>query len=171
VTDHPSQITDAMVDDLVDEARTRNYEYAENDAVNELVIVMNSFDTNFDGGNEVYAANTRAFAYGVGETDGNGNWTAGETKRPIRIDKNERQRVYLVNATEFDPCQLFPYPLAVLRLLRPRDDVAADAPDCRHGHADAGRPSEVSSNSTTPIMSRGCTCSMLISRSSPNSAG
>jgi len=35
VTDHPSQITDAMVDDLVDEARTRNYEYAENDAVNE----------------------------------------------------------------------------------------------------------------------------------------
>ncbi|PGF15050.1 copper oxidase [Natrinema sp. CBA1119] len=102
VTDHPSQITDAMVDDLVDEAKTRNHEYAENDAVNELVIVMNSFDTNFDGGNEVYAANTRAFAYGVGETDGNGDWTAGETKRPIRIDKNERQRVYLVNATEFD---------------------------------------------------------------------
>ncbi|PCR91090.1 multicopper oxidase domain-containing protein [Natrinema ejinorense] len=102
VTDHPSQITDAMRDDLVDEAKTRNHEYAENDAVNEMVMVMNSFDTNFDGENEVYAANTRAFAYGVGETDANGNWTAGETKRPIQIDKNERQRVYLVNATEFD---------------------------------------------------------------------
>jgi FtsP/CotA-like multicopper oxidase with cupredoxin domain len=102
VTDHPSQLTDAMVEDLVDEAKTRNHEYAENDAVNEMVMVMNSFDTNFDGGNEVYAANTRAFAYGVGETDAKGNWEAGETKRPIQIDKNERQRVYLVNATEFD---------------------------------------------------------------------
>ncbi|WP_090611950.1 multicopper oxidase domain-containing protein [Natrinema salaciae] len=102
VTDHPSQITDAMVEDVVDEAKTRNHEYAENDAINEMVMVMNSFDTNFDGENEVYAANTRAFAYGVGETDANGNWKPGETKRPIQIDKNERQRVYLVNATEFD---------------------------------------------------------------------
>jgi FtsP/CotA-like multicopper oxidase with cupredoxin domain len=102
VTDHPSQITDAMVEDLVAEAKTRNHEYDENDAVNEMVIVMNSFDTNFDGGNEVYAANTRAFAYGVGETDGRGNWEAGETKRPIQIDGQKRQRVYLVNATEFD---------------------------------------------------------------------
>jgi FtsP/CotA-like multicopper oxidase with cupredoxin domain len=87
---------------FVEEAKSRNHEYAENDAVNEMVMVMNSFDTNFDGGNEVYAANTRAFAYGVGSTDGTGNWTAGETKRPIQIDKNERQRVYLSNATEFD---------------------------------------------------------------------
>ena len=107
VTDHPSQLTDAMVEDLVAEAETRNHEYDENDAVNELVMVMNSFDTNFDGENEVYAANTRAFAYGVGETDANGNWEAGETKRPIQIDKNERQRVYLVNATEFDPINSF----------------------------------------------------------------
>ncbi|MFB6301681.1 MAG: multicopper oxidase domain-containing protein [Haloferacaceae archaeon] len=87
---------------LVEQAKRRNHEYPESDAVNEMVIVMNSFDTNFDGGNEVYAANTRAFAYGVGETDGEGNWQAGETKHPIRIDRNEPQRVYLVNATEFD---------------------------------------------------------------------
>ncbi|WP_049892908.1 multicopper oxidase domain-containing protein [Natronococcus jeotgali] len=87
---------------LIDEAKSRNHEYAENDAVNEMVMVMNSFDTNFDGENEVYAANTRAFAYGVGESDAKGNWKAGETKHPIQIDKNERQRVYLVNATEFD---------------------------------------------------------------------
>ncbi|WP_254538831.1 multicopper oxidase domain-containing protein [Halomarina litorea] len=99
---HASQITDELRADLVAEAKTRNHEYPENDAVNEMVIVMNSFDTNFDGGNEVYAANTRAFAYGVGRTDGEGNWDAGETKRPIQIDGQQRQRVYLANATEFD---------------------------------------------------------------------
>ncbi|WP_310930680.1 multicopper oxidase domain-containing protein [Halogeometricum luteum] len=99
---HRSQITDELRAELVAEAKTRNHEYAENDAVNEMVMVMNGFDTNFDGGNEVYAANTRAFAYGVGETDGRGNWKAGETKRPIQIDKNQRQRVYLINAIEFD---------------------------------------------------------------------
>jgi FtsP/CotA-like multicopper oxidase with cupredoxin domain len=101
-TDYQGPITDEFRGRLVAEARSRNHEYPENDAVNEMVIVMNSFDTNFDGGNEVYAANTRAFAYGVGQTDGEGNWKAGETKRPIQIDKNERQRIYLVNATEFD---------------------------------------------------------------------
>ncbi|RDZ39607.1 copper oxidase [Haloferax sp. Atlit-10N] len=99
---HRSQITDELRAELVAEAKTRNHEYAENDAVNEMVMVMNGFDTNFDGGNEVYAANTRAFAYGVGDTDGRGNWKAGETKRPIQIDKNQRQRVYLINAIEFD---------------------------------------------------------------------
>jgi FtsP/CotA-like multicopper oxidase with cupredoxin domain len=89
-------------DRLVGIAKTRNHEYSENDAVNEMVIVMNSFDTNFDGGNEVYAANTRAFGYGVGETDSNGNWKPGQMKHPIQIDKNQLQRVYLVNVTEFD---------------------------------------------------------------------
>ena len=107
VIDHPSQITPAMTDDLVAEAETRNHESAANDDVNEMVMVMNGFDTNFDGENEVYAANTRAFAYGVGKTDAKGNWEAGETKRPIQIDRNERQRVYLVNATEFDPINSF----------------------------------------------------------------
>jgi FtsP/CotA-like multicopper oxidase with cupredoxin domain len=102
VHDHPSQIPDEMVDDLVAEAKSRNHEYPENDDVNELVMVMNGFDTNFDGGNEVYAVNTQAFAYGVGQTDGEGNWEAGETKRPIQIDRNQRQRVYLVNTIEFD---------------------------------------------------------------------
>jgi FtsP/CotA-like multicopper oxidase with cupredoxin domain len=95
-------IDDDYTTTLVEEAKTRNHEYVENDDVDELVMVMNSFDTNFDGGNEVYAVNTRAFAYGVGETDGRGNWAPGETKRPIQIDRNERQRIYLSNATEFD---------------------------------------------------------------------
>ncbi|MFN2526061.1 MAG: multicopper oxidase domain-containing protein [Actinomycetota bacterium] len=55
---------------------------------NEMVMVMNAFDTNFDGGNEIYAINTVAFAY---------------LERPIVIERNELQRVHLINVTEFDP--------------------------------------------------------------------
>jgi len=54
----------------------------------EMVMVTNGFDTNFDGENEVYAANTVAFAY---------------QKNPIVIRKGELQRIYLVNTLEFDP--------------------------------------------------------------------
>jgi FtsP/CotA-like multicopper oxidase with cupredoxin domain len=96
-------VDDAFREELVEVARSRNHEYAENDAVNEMVLVMNGFDTDFDGENGVYAANTRAFAYGVGRTDGDGEWESGETKRPVRIRRDEPQRVYLLNATEFDP--------------------------------------------------------------------
>jgi FtsP/CotA-like multicopper oxidase with cupredoxin domain len=53
----------------------------------EMVMVMNGFDTNFDGENEVYAVNTVAFAY---------------HHRPIEVRKGELQRIYLVNALEFD---------------------------------------------------------------------
>ncbi|HEU5050361.1 MAG TPA: multicopper oxidase domain-containing protein, partial [Gemmatimonadales bacterium] len=53
----------------------------------ELVMMMNGFDTNFDGENEVYAVNTVAFHY---------------QKYPIRLQKGELTRVYLVNITEFD---------------------------------------------------------------------
>ncbi len=100
-------ITDEVREDLVARAKSRNHEYDEHgytdhDGVNEMVMVMNGFDTNFDGENEVYAANTQAFAYGVAETDGKGSWAGGETIHPIRIDGNELQRVYLVNAIEFD---------------------------------------------------------------------
>ncbi|MFB6295310.1 MAG: multicopper oxidase domain-containing protein, partial [Halobacteriales archaeon] len=113
---HPSQITPEFEDELVARARSRNevdpayqgvHEYTDHDGVNEMVMVMNGFDTNFDGANEVYAANTRAFGYGVGETNGNGEWEAGETKKPIAVDRNELQRVYLVNTIEFDPINSF----------------------------------------------------------------
>ena len=100
-------MTDDYRDRLVAEAKQRNHTYPENDDVDELVVVMNAFDTNFDGKNEVYAANTRAFAYGVGQTDGNGEWEASETKRPIQIDSEQRQLVYLLNVTEFDPVNSF----------------------------------------------------------------
>jgi FtsP/CotA-like multicopper oxidase with cupredoxin domain len=111
VPSHESQVTDALVDDVVDRARSLNdsdpaYRDRGVDA-QELVMVMNSFDTNFDGENEVYAANTRAFAYGVGETDGQGHWEPGATRRPIQIDKDRPVRVYLLNTTEFDPINSF----------------------------------------------------------------
>jgi FtsP/CotA-like multicopper oxidase with cupredoxin domain len=53
----------------------------------EMVMVMNGFDTNFDAENEVYAANTVAFAY---------------QQNPIEVRKGELQRLYLVNVLEFD---------------------------------------------------------------------
>jgi FtsP/CotA-like multicopper oxidase with cupredoxin domain len=53
----------------------------------ELVMVMNGFDTNFDRANEVYAANTIGFAY---------------MERPIRVRRDELVRVYLVNVLEYD---------------------------------------------------------------------
>jgi len=53
----------------------------------ELVMVMNGFDTNFDRANEVYAVNTVAFAY---------------HDRPIRVKRGELVRIYCVNILEFD---------------------------------------------------------------------
>jgi FtsP/CotA-like multicopper oxidase with cupredoxin domain len=73
-------------------AKSRNHHFAENGDVNEMVIVMNGFDTNFDGDNEVYAANSIAFAY---------------MNRPIQIRRDQLQRLYLVNVTEFDPINSF----------------------------------------------------------------
>lgn len=49
---------------------------------NEMVLVLNGFDTNFDGVNEVYAANTVAFAY---------------TVDPIRIEAGQLQRAHVIN--------------------------------------------------------------------------
>ncbi len=54
----------------------------------EFVMVMNGFDTNFDDENEFYAINSIAFAYG---------------QTPIRIARTRPVRLYLINATEFDP--------------------------------------------------------------------
>ncbi len=56
-------------------------------AADELVMVMNAFDTNFDADNEVYAVNTVANAY---------------THDPIRVTVGRLVRIYLVNITEFD---------------------------------------------------------------------
>ncbi len=59
----------------------------ERDKADEMVMVMNGFDTNFDRANELYAANTIGFAY---------------NERPIQIKRDELVRLYLVNVLEYD---------------------------------------------------------------------
>jgi FtsP/CotA-like multicopper oxidase with cupredoxin domain len=56
-------------------------------AADELVMVMNAFDTNFDADNEVYAVNTVANAY---------------MHDPVKVTVGRLVRIYLVNITEFD---------------------------------------------------------------------
>ena len=73
-------------------AESRKLGTDENKKWQEYIMVMNGFDTNFDEENEVYAVNSIAFAY---QND------------PVRIDRNRPVRVYLINATEFDPVNSF----------------------------------------------------------------
>ena len=58
----------------------------------ELIMVMNAFDTNLDGENEVYAVNSKAFYYAL---------------NPIKVKKGELIRIYLINIVEFDPINSF----------------------------------------------------------------
>jgi manganese oxidase len=53
----------------------------------EMVMMMNGFDTNFDAENDIYAVNTVANAY---------------MQDPIRVTVGRLVRVYLINITEFD---------------------------------------------------------------------
>jgi FtsP/CotA-like multicopper oxidase with cupredoxin domain len=53
----------------------------------EFMMIMNAFDTNFDGGNEVYAVNTVGHEF---------------MRRPIPIKVGELVRIYLINIVEFD---------------------------------------------------------------------
>jgi FtsP/CotA-like multicopper oxidase with cupredoxin domain len=53
----------------------------------EVVMMMNAFDTNFDNENEIYAVNTVANCY---------------MADPIRVTVGRPVRIYLVNITEFD---------------------------------------------------------------------
>jgi FtsP/CotA-like multicopper oxidase with cupredoxin domain len=53
----------------------------------ELVMIMNGFDTNFDSDNEVYALNTIAHHY---------------MHDPVRVEVGRLVRMYLINVTEFD---------------------------------------------------------------------
>ena len=71
-----------------DVAKSRLLGTPENAHWQELMMIMNGFDTNFDDENEVYAANSIAHAY---------------MKQPIRVERDRPVRVYLINCTEFDP--------------------------------------------------------------------
>jgi manganese oxidase len=53
----------------------------------ELVMVMNGYDTDGDGGNNFYTVNGRSFYY---------------AKYPIVVRRSELVRIYLANLTEFD---------------------------------------------------------------------
>jgi FtsP/CotA-like multicopper oxidase with cupredoxin domain len=53
----------------------------------ELVMVMNGYDTNGDGENEFYTVNGKAFYY---------------ARNPIRVTRSQTVRIYLANLTEFD---------------------------------------------------------------------
>jgi FtsP/CotA-like multicopper oxidase with cupredoxin domain len=53
----------------------------------EFMMVMNAFDTNFDGGNEIYAVNTVGHEF---------------MRRPIPVKVGELIRIYLINVVEFD---------------------------------------------------------------------
>jgi len=64
----------------------------ENREWQEFVMVMNGFDTDFDGENEVYAVNTVGHHF---------------AKHPVRIERGRPVRVYLVNVVEFDPLNSF----------------------------------------------------------------
>ncbi|API51341.1 copper oxidase [Rhizobium leguminosarum] len=78
--------------DHIEVAKSRLLGSPENARWQELAMVMNAFDTNFDGENEFYACNTIAHCY---------------AKEPIRIEKGRPVRVYLMNITEFDPINSF----------------------------------------------------------------
>jgi len=58
----------------------------------ELVMVQNAFDPNFDEDNEVYAVNTVAFHF---------------MHAPVRVRRGRLIRIYLVNIVEFDPINSF----------------------------------------------------------------
>ena len=61
-------------------------------AADELIMVMNAFDTNFDFANEVYAVNTVGFHY---------------LNYPIKVKRDQLVRIYLVNVLEYDPINTF----------------------------------------------------------------
>ena len=106
--DYHGPITEGVRERAVEAAKSRNMishpDYVPDgfDGIDEQVMVMNGFDTNFDGDNEVYAANTRGFCYAPAHTDGKGSWEASRTKKPIRIEGNDLVRIHLVQALEFD---------------------------------------------------------------------
>ena len=75
---------------------------------NEMMMLMNGFDTNFDGDNEVYAVNTVAHHY---------------QRHPIEIEQGELVRVYLGNMTEFDLLNSFHLHGNFFRLYRTGTDL------------------------------------------------
>ena len=117
----------------------------------ELVMVMNGFDTDADGGNNFYTVNGRSFYY---------------AKYPIRVKRSELVRIYLANLTEFDLDQLVPPARRLLPL--PADGHGRQLGV--HGHGDAV-PGPARRARDRVREHRARSCSTRTSRSSPSSAG
>ena len=58
----------------------------------ELIMMLNGFDVNFDGENEIYAVNSIAFYF---------------VNNPIKVKQGELVRIYLTNILEFDQINSF----------------------------------------------------------------
>ena len=74
--------------EMAEVAKSRLFGTPENKQWQEMAMIMNAFDTNFDGENEFYACNTIAHCY---------------AKQPIKVVRSRPVRIYMVNVTEFDP--------------------------------------------------------------------
>ena len=84
----------------------------------EMVMVMNGFDTNFDRGNEVYAANTIGFAY---------------MNEPIKVKRGRARPRLPRQRARVRPGQLVPPAREPVRLL---PDGHVEAPERAHRHRD-----------------------------------
>ena len=84
----------------------------------EMVMVMNGFDTNFDRANEFYAANTIGFAY---------------MHQPIAVRRDQLVRRLRRERPRVRPHQLVPPARQLLRRLPDRDGLEPDRAH-RHGH-------------------------------------
>jgi FtsP/CotA-like multicopper oxidase with cupredoxin domain len=77
----------------------------------EMVMIMNGFDTDFDTENNFYAVNTIPFYY---------------MHHPIEIEQDKPVRVYLVNMLEFDQINNFHLHGNLYQLYRSGTNVASD---------------------------------------------
>lgn len=96
--------------------RSRLHGTPENAEWQELAMVMNAFDTTFDGENEFYACNTIAHCY---------------AKKPIRIEEAPAGSHLSRQRDRVRSDQLLPPARQFLRLFRPGHNVDADAQDRR----------------------------------------
>ena len=118
----------------------------------ELVMVMNGFDTNFDRANELYAVNTIGFAY---------------MDQPVAVKRGELVRIYLVNVLEYDLINSFHVHGNFFHYF-PTGHVAQ--PGGVHGHRDA-LPGPARDRRAALPDRRARSCSTPTSPSSRSSAG
>ena len=117
----------------------------------ELVMVMNGYDTDGDGGNNFYTVNGRAFYY---------------AKYPITVSRSKPVRIYLANLTEFD----------LINSFHLHGDFFRYQPD-RHGRPLGVHGHVMQCQGQRGVIEiefaqhRASSCSTRTSRSSPSSAG